>query len=240
MSSESKRIFKCKQFSLTDHSSAMKIGTDAMLLGAYSSETDFKKALDIGCGCGILSLMLAQQGEGAVYAIDIDKNAVAEATENFQNSLWSTRLTAEHISLQEFAAQTDQKFNKIISNPPYFQNSLKSLTKGRNLARHNQSLTDKELAESVAKLICTNGHFDVIIPFDSAEELEKYMLIEGLNLHSQMLIRNRKDEPPIRVIQRYSANDQMGLVCNTLVLFNDNRSYSDQFKEFTRKFYLGF
>lgn len=216
----------------------MKIGMDAVFLGVFSAQTDFKNALDIGCGCGILSLMLAQEGQGRVYAIDIDDNAAAEASENFQNSPWSERLFSENISVQDFVEKTNQKFDKIICNPPYFQNSLKSLSKRRSLARHNQSLSFAELANAVSRLITPHGHFDVIIPYNSAEDMEKYMLIEGLNLHSQMLIRNRDGERPVRVIQRYSANEQIGLKCSSLVIYNTDGHYTEQYKEFTRGFYL--
>jgi len=238
MSSDPERVFKFKQFSLTDKASAMKIGMDAVLLGAFSAQTDFENALDIGCGCGILSLMIAQKGLGSVYAIDIDEGAAAEAAENFRNSPWAVRLNAENISIQAFAEKNRRKFDKIICNPPYFQNSLKSQKEGRNLARHNQSLTFFELARAVARLISPNGHFDVILPFESAEEMEKSMGREGLNLHSQMLIRNRAGEKPIRVIQHYTANEQMGLKCNSLVIFDAEGTYSYQFTVFTKEYYL--
>ena len=240
MSSDSDRIFRFKQFSLTDKASAMKIGMDAVLLGAYSGRLNFKTALDIGCGCGILSLMLAQEGQGSVYAIDVDENAAAEASLNFQNSPWNDQLLSEKISVQDFVEKSDQKFDKIICNPPYFQNSLKSTTKGRNIARHSESLSFTDLSNAVARLISIDGHFDVIIPFDSAEKMEKHMLDEGLNLQSQLLIRNREGEKPIRIIQRYSKGEQMGLKCSSLVIFDYNGDYSDHFVALTRHYYYNF
>ncbi|MBN2730053.1 MAG: methyltransferase [Bacteroidales bacterium] len=218
----------------------MKIGMDAVILAAFSAQTDCENALDIGCGCGILSLMIAQKTNGEIFAIDIDEAAVSEADSNFQWSNWSDRLSVKHISLQEFLKNTEKKFDKIICNPPYFKNSLKSEDIKRNLARHDESLTFEELAKAVSKLLSRNGHFDVILPYDSGEEMEKLMSIEGLHLHSQMLIRNYKDEKPIRTIQHYSANEQIGLKCNSLMIYNADGKYSDQFRYFTRDFYLNF
>lgn len=240
MSSDKVRIFHLKHFSLTDTNSAMKIGMDSMILGAYSAQNNFSNALDIGCGCGILSLMIAQKTNGNVLAIDIDETAVNEADSNFKRSNWSDRLSAKHISLQEFLKNTEKKFDKIICNPPYFKNSLKSDNVKRNLARHDESLTFEELAKGVSKLLSKNGHFDVILPYDSGEEMEKLMSIEGLSLHNQMLIRNREGEKPFRVIHHYTTHEQMGMKCNSLVLFNAHGMYTDQFRDFTREFYLDF
>src|SRR5574343_1824554 len=131
--------FAFKQFVIKQDLCAMKVGTDAVLLGAWVNIEKSKKILDIGTGTGIISLMLAQKSEAEITAIDIDKQAVDQAIINFKESKFSSRIQAKHCSFREFYENNTEKFDLIVTNPPYFVDSLKSSDTTRSAARHADS-----------------------------------------------------------------------------------------------------
>ena len=133
--------FRFKQFTVFHNKCAMKVGTDGVLLGAWANLEDCESILDIGTGTGIIALMAAQRSNAEIEAIDIEKNACLQATENIENSPWPTRINVHNESLQLFAEKTEKKYSHIISNPPFFCNSLLSDDKNRQLARHPISLS---------------------------------------------------------------------------------------------------
>ena len=135
--------FQFKQFAIQQDKTSMKVGTDGVLLGAWTNIENAKTILDIGAGTGLISLMIAQRSEKLVYALEIEENAYNQALENFKNSKWHNSLFLTHSSLQNY--KTSLKFDIIVSNPPFFNNSYKIQDSNRNLARHTDSLSFKEL-----------------------------------------------------------------------------------------------
>ena len=133
--------FQFKQFSVKDENSPMKVNTDAVLLGAWVNPSKPKKILDIGTGCGVIALLLAQRFDGRISGIDLDEGAIMDAKINFAESPWPERLKAIHQDFNIFSASSDQRFDLIVSNPPYFENSLRSPKHDRNISRHTDSLT---------------------------------------------------------------------------------------------------
>ncbi|MCD4665845.1 MAG: methyltransferase [Bacteroidales bacterium] len=121
-----RKDFHFKQFNISDENSAMKVGTDAVLLGAWTDISETNNILDVGTGSGIVATILAQRSEANIDAIDIDKGSIDDAENNFDNCPWKNRLTAIHSSLQEYVKFTSKKYDLIVSNPPFFSNSLKS------------------------------------------------------------------------------------------------------------------
>jgi tRNA1Val (adenine37-N6)-methyltransferase len=124
-------VFRFRQFQVCDQQSTMRVGTDAVLLGAWACPPENGRILDIGTGCGILALMMAQKSNAAITAIDIHQESIQEAKENFSRSPWPNRLSAKHTGIAEFSESHQSKFNYIISNPPFFNNSLKPFSAGR-------------------------------------------------------------------------------------------------------------
>jgi len=159
--------FKFKQFTIHQDKCAMKIGTDGVLLGAWTSiENTPNSILDIGTGTGIIALQLAQRSDAIIIdAIEIDDSAYEQAVENFENSDWGDRLFCYHASLQEFSQEIDEKYNLIISNPPFYNDKFETDNISRNRARFTSSLSFKNLLSFVSKLLSENGTFSVIIPF---------------------------------------------------------------------------
>jgi tRNA1Val (adenine37-N6)-methyltransferase len=158
-------IFKFKHFQVNQVKSAMKIGTDALVLGSLIEIENSRNALDIGTGTGVLSLMLAQRfPEIQIDALEINKEAFEEASENIQNSLFSSQIKVIHGDFIDYTFQ--KSFDLIVSNPPFFENSSKSTNLDRNQARHSDSLPLGALFQKVEKLLTETGHFWLILPHE--------------------------------------------------------------------------
>lgn len=161
------KLFKFKQFVVNQDRCAMKIGTDAVLLGAWSPiESNPYSVLDIGAGTGILALMMAQRSQATLIdAIEIDDEAYEQCVDNFESSPWADRLFCYHASLDTFTEEIDDKYDLILSNPPFYPDHYKSQNKQRDLARYKDALPFAQLIESVANLLSSEGRFAVVIPF---------------------------------------------------------------------------
>ncbi len=165
----SNKPFKFKQFEINQDKCAMKIGTDGVLLGAWTSiQQNPFSILDIGAGTGIIALMLAQRSHAELIdAIEIDGDAYEQCVNNFEQSPWGDRLFCYHASLDEFVAEIEDQYDLIISNPPFYSEDYKSENQQRDLARFNDALPFDHLIESVSKLLSENGIFSVIVPVRS-------------------------------------------------------------------------
>ncbi|MCX6278948.1 MAG: methyltransferase [Bacteroidetes bacterium] len=154
--------FRFQQFEVEDTQSTMRIGSDSMLLGAWSNPGTISRILDIGTGCGVLALMMAQKSTGIIDAIEIDKQSINEAVSNFLNSPWTSRVTPIHDDVAVYSRHTETRYDFIISNPPFFNNSLKSPELRKNLARHDTKLSHEELIKAVDRLLSNTGRFSTI------------------------------------------------------------------------------
>ena len=173
--------FRFKQFEVSNCKSAMKVGTDGVLLGAWAFDDvkpeDVASVLDVGCGTGLLSLMMAQRFDKArVSAIDIDQAAADEALYNFSSSNWSDRLYVECCGLEEFSS--DGVFDAIICNPPFFTSGELSPDKERSVARHETSLTLELLLGRCSSLLSERGRMAIVT---AAENCERINFIAALN-----------------------------------------------------------
>lgn len=177
--------FHFKEFSIEQDRAAMKVGTDGVLLGAWTNlNNNPYSILDIGTGNGLIALQLAQRSNAeTIDAIEIDSNAFEQAVDNFEKSNWNDRLYCFHTSLAEFVEEVDDKYDLIVSNPPFYSENYKSDNEARNNARFTESLSFNELLESVSLLLSVNGFFNVIIPFKEKENFiklaRKYKLFEN-------------------------------------------------------------
>lgn len=201
-------MFSLQQFTIEDNQSSMKVGTDAILLGCLSSYTDTpllqspSTILDIGTGCGLIALMMAQRFPlSEIQAIDIDKPSIQQAIQNFEQSPWKSRLHAIHSSLQDYQ---NGPYDLIVSNPPFFTKSLKGPNHTRNQARHNDSLPFSDLFQHAQRLLSTNGRFCIVVPTSAKEEIDKVISSTDLHLHRHIAIQERPDLPYKRSILTYS------------------------------------
>lgn len=233
--------FAFKQFVIQQDRCAMKVGTDAVLLGAWVQPSDSKTILDIGTGTGIISLMLAQKSKATITAIDIDKEAVEQASINFKASKFSEQLSAVNLSLQEFVRSTAEKFDLIVTNPPYFVGSLKSSDTNRSTARHTDLLPFNELIDGVKSLLNPKGKFCLILPKNEAIKFREMAEQKGFQLSKLLRVRTRldKDEEKRQIMQfEYHPSEFSE---STLVIEKDERmSYTEEYKNLTKDYYINF
>lgn len=235
-----RKPFQFKQFSIKDENSALKVGTDAVLLGAYVKLENIKSVLDIGCGSGIIALMMAQKSNSTIDAIDIDFESIQEAKVNFKNSPWSDQIIAIHTSLSDFVKQSNKKYDLIISNPPFFNNSLKSSSDRNNLSKHTSILNHEDLVFGVKNLIAPNGVFAVIIPFDQITSFLNIAFIEGFHCFQKLIIYPTPKKPANRVIIEFRSNRFNKSTEENLTIRDESGNFTEQYKTLTSDFYLNF
>lgn len=236
----SNQTFAFKQFRINQDKCAMKVGTDAVLLGSWVNASNSKTILDIGTGTGIIALMLAQKSGARIDAIDIDNNAFDQAQENINNCNWKDRITAHHVSLQQFAIDSPIKYDLIVSNPPYFVDSSKAIEESRTNARHTDQLAYHDLLDGVLKLLNPNGKFYIILPTKEGESF--WELAEENKLYLTKLTRviTRTDKPEKRLLMRFEFIRRT-FSENSITIEKDERhSYTDEYKELTKDYYLAF
>lgn len=232
---------------------AMKVGTDGALLGAWATVGSHQKnILDIGTGTGLIALMLAQRSEGwspDVSAIDIDRNACAQAGENFSESPWGDRLSAMDRGLREFAATHietgGRPFDLIVSNPPYFNGSLLPPDKGRLAARHTETLSHEELVRYSAWLISEAGLLSVILPADAEKDFIDTASSYGFTPVRKTVVYSLPGTPPKRVLLEFSKCRTGGEVSaaetdELTIETSPGGNYSEEYRRLTRDFYLRF
>lgn len=234
-----KNSFKLKQFSIIQEKSAMKVGVDGILLGAWADVTNCCRILDVGTGTGLIALMMAQRSEALITAIELEENAVEEARHNAETSPWSERIDVWHTSFQNFVNSSTKKYDLIVSNPPYFKNSLKAGYEERTFARHNDSLPFDELVRGAAKLLSKKGKFSIIIPINSVEELLELGKKNHLYLCRKTKIKANKNKKCKRVMLEWCREEIISTE-KVLILSNSDGIPSEEYKELTCEFYLKF
>ena len=233
--------FSFKQFTIHQDRCAMKVGTDGVLLGVLAPTIDSGRILDIGTGTGLVGIMLSQRcPQAIVTAVEIDADAAKQAEENATSTGWNIKIINK--SIQDFSSQCEEKFDLIVSNPPYFINSLKAPETNRNTARHTDELSYEELIESAEKLLSEEGKFSVIIPYSEEENFIGIANKRNLIAVSSVRIIPKVGKDPKRsVITFCKCKNKINCNINVteLVIEKEERHcYSDEFKKLTADFYL--
>ncbi len=217
----------------------MKIGTDSVLLGAWTSlkEKPFS-ILDIGAGTGVLSLMLAQRSHAELIdAIELDENAYEQCVDNFENSSWSDRLFCYHASLEEFTDEIEDTYNLIISNPPFYSEDYKTENNQRDMARFTNALPFNHLIESTSKLLSENGVFSVIIPFKEEQHFiglaSKFKLFPNRILQVKGSLTSELKRSLIEFSFSKSEIER-----NELIIETSRHQYTADYINLTKDFYL--
>jgi len=232
--------FRFRQFEVSHHRSTMKVGTDAVILGAWLEVSSAKNILEIGTGCGIIALMLAQKTTALIDAIDIDEESANEAGENFANSPWNNCLNSFHFSLNDFADKKAGIYDLIVSNPPFFQNSLLPPSEKRQLARHNSNLSFEDFLDYGSRLLSHDGRLAVILPVSEEMKFIEIARRKGLFLQSKLNIFPKPSKPKKRVILVFSFHKTENLISDSIILRNENGTYSDDYKRITKDFHIDF
>ena len=231
--------FKFKKFQVNQDKCAMKIGTDGMLLGAWTSlKNDPFSVLDIGAGTGILSLMLAQRSKAElIEAIEIDDNAYEQCAENFDNSVWNDRLTCYHASLLEFVKEIEDNYDLIVCNPPFYTEDYKTENDARDLARFNDAMPFDHLIYAVANLLSENGLFTIIIPLKEESSFIDLALKNGLFPNKILRVRGNLNSDIKRSLIEFSFKNKT-LKTSELTIETSRHKYTDDYIKLTKDFYL--
>lgn len=231
--------FTFKEFSVNQDRCAMKIGTDGVLLGAWTSISNNPYSiLDIGAGTGILSLMLAQRCHAeTIEAIEIDDAAFEQAADNFENSPWGDRLFCYHAGFNEFVDEIDEKYDLIISNPPFYSENYKSENPQRDLARFTDALPFEHLLYGTAKLLDNNGIASFIIPF--SEEENFINLAEKVGLLPCRITRVKgSDTSEIKRSLMEFSFIKTNTNTSELIIETGRHQYTEDYINLTKDFYL--
>jgi tRNA1Val (adenine37-N6)-methyltransferase len=229
--------FSFKQFTVYHDKCAMKVGIDGVLLGVWATIENEKKILDIGTGTGLIALMLAQRSESSILAIDIEENAVLQATENIKNSPWPNRVEVKQIALQDLAETTSDHFDLIVSNPPYFVNSLKTPVLNRTTARHTDTLTHEELIENAMKLMTPDGRICIILPVAEGLQCIEFAESKGLYCSKKVNVYPKPDIEAKRLLMEFSLL-KTEMEVSELVIEIERHHYSPEFVRLAKDFYL--
>ncbi len=231
--------FNFKEFSINQEKSAMKVGTDGVLLGAWVSiKENPYSILDIGAGTGLISLQLAQRCDAELIdAIEIENDAFEQTVENFEKSNWSDRLFCYHASLAEFVDEIDDKYDLIVSNPPFYTGNYNSINEKRNTARLVNSLPFEELLTSVSTLLEKKGIFSVIIPFK--EEDSFINIAKKHKLFPKRICRVKGNNSSLikRSLMEFSFQNNEVLE-TSLTIELERHQYTEEYKNLVKDFYL--
>lgn len=231
--------FQFKQFTVYHDRCAMKVGTDGVLLGAWTNVEDSYTALDVGSGSGLITLMLAQRSKQLkIKAIDIDKSAFEQSSINAIRSPFREQIECKHTSLQDMANSDTHLFDSIVANPPYFNQSLKSPDSKRSMARHTDTLPIEDLINYSSKLLNSNGRLSIIYPHDDKDLLIALGRSHGLYVSRITNVSPTVGSQPKRVLLELSGKDSCILSEDDLVIETRRHEYSPEFTELVKDFYL--
>ena len=232
--------FQFKEFSIEQDRCAMKIGTDGVLLGAWTSVADSARSiLDIGAGTGILALMLAQRCDAEqIDALEIDEDAYEQCVENFENSPWADRLFCYHAALEEFAEEMeDEKYDLIISNPPFHSSGSSEERSSREVARFQDALPFEELVWGVARLLSENGNFSLIIPKEEEENFIRLASEQKLFPNKITDVKGTSSSKVKRSLISFSFH-RSEIEKYELILEESRHLYTPEYQKMVAPFYL--
>ena len=232
-------MFRFKHFTIDDARTAMKVGTDGVLLGAWADIEGDRRILDVGTGSGIIAIMSAQRNAMAhITALDIDCDAVSQAEANISATEWSERIEYQCVDVKMFA--NDERFDHIISNPPYFVETTHSPNHQRTRARSAEWLPFEVLVASAERLLNEGGKLSVVLPTESAS-LFRYEAFERLWLNRLCSVVTIEGDAPKRVLMEFVRSDKPLMPrCEELIIQHRDGSYDSKYRELTKDFYLNF
>ena len=229
--------FHFKHFTVRHDRCTMKVGTDAVLLGAWVNVTDAQSILDIGTGSGVIALVLAQRTKESVRieSVEIEKDDADQALENFNSSPWSSRMSVHHVPLQEF--RPSHQFDMIVTNPPYFNRSLEPPSTKRQQVRHTTTLSYDELLSAVVRLLAENGRFNLILPFQEALMFSELAFRYGLFCSRRYYFKTRREKPVERILMEFTMQAK-SMIEGEILLYENGLEWSPSYRGLIADFYI--
>ena len=231
--------FSFKQFTIYQDKSAFKVGTDSVLLGACADTTGVNRILDIGSGTGLLAIMLAQRSKAEIVTIEPDEDSYTQALNNVALCKWSNRIKVEWTTLQNFNAEKD-KFDLIVTNPPFFSESLKNSEPRRSAARHNDSLSPVEILKGTIRLLSEDGRLQLIMPYVEGTVFIADAISFGLYCNNLLKIRPLPTSAIRRLILTFSRKKLKPRESYLTIEQGIRHEYTEEYINLTKEYYLNF
>ena len=219
----------------------MKVGTDGVLLGSWTDIQNTEKILDVGTGSGLIALMMAQRSHAHIDGVEIEENAFLQASENAAKSPWHNRIDFFHDSFQHFSETTSCRYDLIVSNPPFFKNSLQSPSQSRTIAKHDAGLNYNTLLSCSAKLLIPGGRLSCIIPAKDQKHFTEIADFYRLMPSRLTWVKPSPDKEYSRCLLEFTSLKRITCLQSELnIRKNDLKSFSEEFTSLTKEFYLKF
>jgi len=230
--------FKFKQFTINQDQCAMKVCTDACILGAWFSAKipEYTTVLDIGTGTGLLMMMLAQRSHAEIHGIEIDLSSYKQAKENISQNKWKERLKLFPGDARTFVFPT--KYDFIITNPPFFEDDLHSEDEREQVAKHSKLLTLDELLPVISNNLQPHGAFGILLPYHRWEYFDKLASLQHFFLTEKLFIKQSHRHPYFRAILHYSRSREDFAPAFDLIIQKEDGSYTEDFTELMKDYYL--
>jgi tRNA1Val (adenine37-N6)-methyltransferase len=233
--------FQFKQFTVNQDRCAMKVTTDGCLFGAWVAaqlkNQRIESLLDIGTGTGLLSLMIAQQCDAEIDAVEIDKDSFDQSAENITSSPWVGRINAIHADARQFICPS--VYDVIVSNPPFYENELRSANSKKNMAHHDESLLLQELLAIIHQNLCPSGTFYLLLPYKRKEEIEELFEESALCISDITLVKQSVQHSPFRMLVKGThASNNIVVTTGEIAIRNEANEYTDSFTQLLQAYYL--
>ena len=224
----------------------MKVGTDGVLLGAWADINDVKHVLDIGTGTGLIALMMAQRTKAIIDAVEPEQNSYEQATDNIQKCPWHNRIRIINMTFQEFVLEIfeekcpEKEYDLIITNPPYFIDSMKNPDEKKMISRHADNLTIDDILNGSMHLLNKRGKLCIILPVIEAEIFQEAALPLRLSCTRKLLVKPTPDKPVKRILMQFEFEEKSCVEETIVIEAGGRHQYSNEYRELTKEFYLGF
>lgn len=234
------RPFFFKKFAMFHHRSTMRIGTDAVLFAQWVDVSAEDNALDIGTGSGIIPLILAQKGAASIEAVELDKDSCDEAKLNFNISAFSSRLCVFHDDVRFYSNANQKKYDLVVSNPPYYSSDVKPINEKKVMARHVSTLSYKDLLISAKIMMKDDARLALVLPYYESRIFIKEAESHGFYLQKEFLISPIDGKEPNRVNMQFVLTEVEDIEQEVFTIRNKDYSYTDEYKNFLKDYYLDF
>ena len=234
------RPFFFKRFGMFHHRSTMRVGTDAVLFAQWVELSSSDSVLDVGTGTGVIPLILAQKGVGSVDAVELDSDSYEEASLNFRISVYSDKLSVVHNDVRVYADNAEKKYDLIVSNPPYYASDVKPIKEKKVMARHVSTLSFKDLLVAAKKMMKEDARFALVLPFYESRLFIKEAENVGFYLQKEFLISPIDGKDPNRVNMQFVLKEVESVERQLFTIRNKDYSYTKEYKEFLKDYYLDF